>query len=137
MAFEAPRDDIEIMRPPKGEANSFNADAAVVAGQVVKLTGDGSVSPADTAGELAKGVTTQTVAQGDDCTVIGNGARVRFTAAGAVSPGDPLTVDPTTNEGEVGVADTTDDYVVGYAHTGAGAQGDTFIGVVDPGGQIN
>jgi hypothetical protein len=137
MVFSAPNEDIEKMRPPEGEANSFNADAEVIAGQVVKMTGGGSVSPANTAGETAYGVSTQSVATGDDLTVLGSGARVLFTAAGAVSPGDPLTVDPTTNEGEVAPATTTGDYIVGYAHGSAGAQGDTFVGVVDRGGEVN
>jgi len=137
MAFEAPFNDIEIMRPSEGEAPSFNADAAITAGQVVKLTGDGSVSPADTAGEQAYGVALQSVASGDEVAVVGSSARVRFTAGSSVSAGDFLTVDPSTNNGEVGTAGTTGDYIIGVAHESAGSQGDTFVGVIDRGGQVN
>jgi len=137
MAFSEPTDDVEKMRPPKGEALSLNASNAVTGGQVVKVDGDQTCTPADTAGETAIGVATQTVASGDELTVIGNGARVLFTAAGAVSGGDKLTVDATTNNGEVNTANTTGDTIIGYALESAGAQGDTFVGVVDRGGEVN
>lgn len=137
MAFSEVTDDIEKQAPSLGEALSFTASADITAGQVVKLDGDQSVTPADTGGETAIGIATQTVATGDTLTVLGNSARVRYTAAGAVSAGDPLTVDATTNNGEVGTASTTGDSVIGYALESAGAQGDTFVGVVDRGGEIN
>jgi hypothetical protein len=137
MAFSEVTDDIEKQAPSLGEALSFVASADITAGQVVKLDGDQSVTPADTGGENAIGVATQTVASGDTLTVVGNSGRVRFTAAGAVSAGDPLTVDATTNNGEVGTASTTGDNIIGYALESAGSQGDTFIGVVDRGGEVN
>lgn len=136
MAFTEVNQDVEKMRPSEGEALSFTAGEEVIAGQVVKLTGDTSVAPADTAGEQAIGVVTQSVPSGDPCMVVGNSGRVLYTAAGSVSAGDPLTVDPTTNEGEVSTATTTGDKVIGYALESAGAQ-ETFRGVVDRGGEIN
>ena len=137
MAFSAPSDDIERLGPDRGSAYGFTAGSAVTAGQVVKLDGDNSVAPADTAGETAIGVASQSVASGDQVQVTGSGARMLFTAGSAVSAGDPLTVDPSTNNGEVGTASTTGDSIVGYALEGASSQGDTFIGIVDLGGEIN
>jgi hypothetical protein len=136
MAFTAPSQDIEKMRPSEGEALSFTAGEEVVAGQVVKLTGDLSVAPCDTAGESSIGVVTQSVPSGDTCMVVGNSGRVLFTAGSSVSAGDPLTVDPSTNEGEVGTANSTGDVIVGYALESAGAQ-ETLRGVVDRGGEVN
>jgi len=142
MAFTEPTNDIEVMRPPEGEAQGFNASSAVTAGQVVKLDGDNDCTPADTNGEVAYGVATQTVASGDLVQVNGSGARVRFTAGSNVdgsniTNGDPLTVDQGTNNGEVQVADSTGDHIIGYAQEGATSQGDVFIGVVDRGGEVN
>lgn len=137
MAFAEVTDDIELQAPPLGEAGNFEAGAAITAGQVVKVTADNEVQPADTAGETAFGVAAQTVEAGDMVMVIGGGGKVRYTAGSAVSAGDPLTADPSTNPGEVGTASATGDEIIGYALEAAGAQGDTFVGVVDRGGQIN
>jgi hypothetical protein len=137
MVFEAPQQDIEKMRPSEGEALSFTAGEDVTAGQVVKLTGDLSVAPADTGGEQAIGVATQTRASGEPIMVDGNSARVLFTAAGSISAGDALTVDATTEEGEVGTASTTGDRIIGYALESAGSEGETLRGVVDRGGEVN
>lgn len=138
MAFSEPNNDIEVMRPPEGAAYSFTASAAITAGQVVKLDGDLSVTPADSNGEVAIGVATQTVASGDQVYVAGNGARVRYTAGEAISANDPLTVNAGTNNGEVGTANSTGDHIVGYALDGtAASQGDTFEGIVDVGGEVN
>lgn len=137
MAFSEITNDIELQAPSKGEALGFNADNAVTAGQVVKMNSDQGVTPADTAGEAAIGVATQTVSSGDQVMVLGNSARVRLTAAGSISAGDPLTVDPTTNNGEVGTANTTGDNILGYALEATSAQGDTFLAVLDRGGEVN
>ena len=135
MAFESPFEDIEKMRPPEGEALSFTADAAVEAGQVVKLTGDAEVSPSDTDGEETIGVATQSVSAGDTVMVVGNGGRALFTAGDAnVSANDPVTSHGATGEeGQVTEADTDGDFIIGYALEAAGSQGDTFRGVVDRG----
>jgi len=137
MAFTAPSEDIEKMRPPEGEAHSFTASAAITRGQVVKLDGDQSVTPANANGEATIGVAAQTVASGDELMVIGNGGRVLYTAAESVSAGDPLTPGTSTNNGEVQTANTTGDTVIGYALESASSQGTTFVGVVDRGGNIN
>jgi hypothetical protein len=137
MAFSSPNDDIERQAPSEGEAHGFVADEAVEAGQVVKLTSDNAVSPSDSAGEATIGVAAQSVESGDTVMVLGNSARVLFTAAESISVNDPLTPDPSTNEGEVQTANTTADKIIGYALESAGAQGDTFVGVVDRGGEVN
>lgn len=138
MAFSAPSDDIELMRPPEGTAFSFNASSAITAGQVVKVDGDGTVTPSDTNGEEVIGVAAQTVSSGDELMVLGSGARVRFTAAEGIAANDKLTSATGTNNGEVGTAGTTGDFIVGYALDGtAASQGDTFRGVIDLGGEVN
>jgi len=138
MAYTEPSEDIEKMRPSEGEALSLTAGVGgVQAGQVVKLSGDTEASPSDTDGETAIGVAAQTVAEGDECMVLGNSARVLFTAGASVSAGDALTSHGATGEeGQVATADGTGDYIVGYALEGAGAGG-TLVGVVDRGGQVN
>ena len=99
MAFEAPLEDIEKMRPSEGEALSMTADVAVEAGQVVKLTGNHTVSPSDTDGEETIGIAVQSVASGDQVTVLGNSARVLFTAGAAVGAGNAVTSHGDTGEG--------------------------------------
>ena len=138
MAFTEVLDDIELMRPPEGTAYSFEAGEDVIAGQVVKVGGDNSVQPSDTDGEQVIGVAAQTVSAGDTVMVLGHGARVRFTAGAAVSAGDYLTSHGGTGEeGEVTTGDETGDYLIGLAHEAAGSQGDTFVGTVVAGGQVN
>ena len=138
MAFSAPLEDVEKMRPSEGEALSMTADVAVEAGQVVKLTGNHTVSPSDTDGEETIGIAVQSVASGDQVTVLGNSARVLFTAGAAVGAGNAVTSHGGTGEeGEVAPADETGDSIVGYALESAGSAGDTFVGVVDRGGEVN
>lgn len=137
MAYEAPFEDIEKMRPSEGEALSFTADVAVEAGQVVKLTGDLAVSPCDTDGEEAIGVATQSVAAGETVMVVGNSGRVMYTAGDAVGAGNALTSHGATgDEGTVAPATVTGDSIIGYALESAGA-GDVLVGVVDRGGEVN
>jgi hypothetical protein len=137
MAFTEVTNDIELMRPPEGTAYSFNADEDVIAGQAVKVGSDNGVEPSDTDGEQTIGVAAQTVSSGDTVMVLGAGARVRFTAGASVSAGDYLTSHGGTGEeGEVTTGDATGDYLVGLAHEGAG-DGDTFVGTVVVGGQVN
>lgn len=138
MAYTAPTEDIEKMRPPEGTALSLTAGTGgVEAGQVVKVTGNTEASPSDTDGESVEGVAAQSVADGDEAMVLGSGARVLFTAGESISAGDDLASHGATGEeGQVATA-ATGDYVVGYALEGASAQGDTFVGVIDLGGQLN
>lgn len=138
MAFSEVLDDIEVMRPPEGTAYSFNADEDILRGQVVKIGSDGGVEPSDTDGEQVIGIATQSVSSGDQLTVIGTGARVRFTGGAAgISAGDFLTSHGGTGEeGEVTTADATGDWIIGVAHEGAG-DGDTFVGTVAVSGQVN
>lgn len=138
MAFSEVTGTIEKQAPPPGAAYSFSASAAITAGQVVKLDGDQSVTPADTNGEAVIGVATQTVSSGDQVQVLGTGARVVFTASEGISAQDPLAVGTGTNNGEVQTANTSGDTIIGYALDGsAGSQGDTFVGVIDLGGDVN
>lgn len=139
MAFTEVTNDVEKMRPPEGTAYSFNADEDVIAGQVLKLGSDNGVEPSDTDGENCIGVTAQTVSSGDEVMVLGPGARVLFTAGTTpISAGQLLASDGgTSEEGEVARADGSGDFIIGVAHEGASAQGDTFVGTVHNGGQVN
>jgi len=138
MAYSVPNEDIEKMRPPEGTALSLTAGTGgVEAGQVVTVSGNNEASPSDTDGEAVIGVSAQSVADGDEAMVLGSGARVLFTAGESISAGDNLASHGATGEeGQVATA-ASGDYVVGYALEGAGSQGDTFVGVIDTGGQVN
>jgi len=138
MAFQSPTEDIEKMRPPEGTALSLTAGTGgVKAGQLVKVTGNTEASPSDSDGEAVVGVSAQSVADGDEAMVLGSGARVLLTAGESISAGDELASHGGTGEeGQVATA-ATGDYVVGYALEAAGSQGDTFVGVIDTGGQVN
>lgn len=136
MVFSEVTNDIEIMRPPEGTAYAFTADEAITAGQVVKVGSDNGVEPSDTDGEQAIGVAAQTVSSGDQVMVLGEGARVRFSAGGSVTAGTQLASHGATGEeGEVADA-ATGDYAIGVAHESA-ADGETLIGTVVLGGQVN
>jgi len=139
MAFSAPNDDIERMRPPEGTALSFTASAAITAGQVVYVSGDNTVAPSSTDGEAVVGIAAQTVASGEEVMVIGSGGRVLFTSgSGGVRAGDVLASHGAT--GDPGQVDTagTGDYIVGYTlEADGGSQGTTCVGVVDISGQVN
>jgi len=138
MAYTAPTEDIEKMRPPEGTALSLTAGTGgVEAGQVVTVSGNNEASPSDTDGEAVIGVSAQSVADGDEAMVLGSGARVLFTAGESITAGDNLASHGATGEeGQVATA-ASGDYIVGYALEGAGSQGDTFVGVIDTGGQVN
>lgn len=138
MVFSEVTNDIEIMRPPEGTAYAFNADAAIKAGQVVKVTSDNGVSPSNTDGEQAIGVAAQSVSAGDQVMVLGEGARVRFTAGAAVTAGTQVTSHGGTgDDGTVAdAAAAAGDYAIGIAHEAA-SSGNTFIGTVVLGGQVN
>ena len=137
MAYTAPNEDIEKARYEAAGAVSVEADAEVLAGQVVTLSGDLSVSPSDTDGEEVLGVATQSVEAGDMCTVMANSARVLFTAGNdGVSAGDTLaSYGGTGDDGTVDAAGTGD-YPVGVALEG-GDTGERIVGIVDLGGQVN
>lgn len=137
MVFSEVTNDIEIMRPPEGTAYSFTAGADILAGQVVAIgSSDNTVVPSDGDGEQAFGVATQSVASGDEVMVVGSGGRVRFSAGGTVTRGQLVaTHGDTGEEGEVANA-ATGDYFIGLAHETA-ADGETFIGTVVVGGQVN
>lgn len=136
MAFSEVTDDIELMRPPEGTAYAFNADEDILAGQVVKVGSDGGVEPSDTDGEQCIGVAAQGVSAGDQVMVVGEGGRVRFTAGAAVTAGTQVASHGATGEeGEVADA-ATGDFAIGIAHE-AGTDGNTFVGTVVLGGQVN
>lgn len=137
MAYEEPAKDIELLDQGKSATSySFNAGVDVVAGQVVKLTGDNTVAPTDTDGEQCVGVATQTRSSGDQVQVAGPGNRVRFSAGGSVTAGTQVASHGATGEeGEVADA-ATGDYAIGQSFEGA-SDGETFVGVVTVGGQVN
>jgi hypothetical protein len=138
MAYSEPLDDIEKMRPPEGEVHSLTAaTGGVTAGQVVKLSGDSVGTPSDTDGEETYAVAAQTVAGGELFTALGNGGKVLYTAGETIAAGDALTSHGATGEeGQVATA-ASGDRIIGYAQESAGSQGDTFVGVVDRGGEVN
>jgi hypothetical protein len=136
MAFSELLNDVELMRPPEGTAYSFTADEPVLAGQVVKISSDNSVAPSDADGEQTIGVCAQSVAAGDTVMVLGDGARVRLTAGGAVTAGAQVASNGATGE-EGTVADAaSSDHSVALAHEGASA-GDTFVATVNTAGGKN
>lgn len=136
MAFTDPGTDIV---EEGDDLATFVANEDVIRGQVVKVAGENlGVQPADTGGEQALGVAVQTKSSGEQVAVALPGTEVKFTAAGSgISRMNPLTVDPTTNEGEVNNASTTGDWVIGVAYEGAGAQGDLVHGRIELAGQVN
>lgn len=137
MAFSAPGDDILKVGD---NTTTYTAGEDVTAGQVVKVNGDSTVVPSDTDGEVAHGVAVQTVASGaGEVAVAQTGTEVLLTAgSGTVSAGNKLrSFGNTSDEGTVEVASTTGDFIVGYAREGAGSPGNTFVGLIDLGGEVN
>lgn len=137
MAYEEYAQDVELLdQRTNAAAYSFNADEDVIAGQVVKVSSDNGVEPSDTDGEQCVGVATQTRSAGDQVQVAGPGTRVRFKCGGSVSAGTQLASHSGTGEeGEVADA-ATGDYQIGQAFEG-GSDGDTVVGMVTVGGQVN
>lgn len=137
MAFTEPSQDIELLdQRTNAAAYSFNADQDVIAGQVVKLVSDNGVAPSDTDGEQCVGVATQTRSAGDQVQVAGPGTRVRLTAGGTVTVNSQVASHGATGE-EGQVADAaTGDYAIAQAFEGA-ASGETLVGMVVVGGQVN
>lgn len=137
MVFQEPSQDIELLdQRTNAAAYSFNADEDVVAGQAVKVGSDNGVEPSDTDGEQCVGIATQTRSQGDQVQVAGPGTRVRFSAGGSVSAGSQVASHGATGEeGEVADA-ATGDYAIGQAFESA-TDGNTFVGMVVIGGQVN
>lgn len=140
MVFSSPNMDIELVGPDAGGAYSFNADAEVLAGQVVALTSDNGVSPSATDGEQCVGVATQSKSAGEQVQVAGPGTRVRFTAGGAVTAGALLVSHGTTGDDgtviDADETDTVDDNPIGQAFEAAAA-GETLVGMVAVGGAVN
>jgi len=137
MVFTAIADDIEKVDAREGGVLSLTADAETIAGQVVKLTGNNSVSPSDTDGEQVIGVATQGVPSGDSVTVLSNSTVANVRANAEVTAGSFVTSHGATGEeGEVITADGTGDYVLGIAleTIGAGEYGQILV---DLGGQVN
>jgi len=136
MAFSEPEADIveygDALLP-------FNADEAVLRGQVVKVGGNIGVEPSDTDGEVTHGVAVQSVSSGDQVTVAMSGCEVDATAgSGSISAGDPLTSHGGTGEeGQVDTASATGDSIIGYALEGSSAQGDLVRMYIDAGGEVN
>ena len=126
------------MRPPEGEAQSFEADADILAGQVVKNSSDNAVSPSDTDAEECYGVATQSVSSGDMVQVNGSGVRTIFVLGDGVDVGTDGTPVPLTShggtgdDGTVAVASTDGDFIIGYTYE-SGSEGDVVEGVVDRG----
>jgi len=73
-----------------GQVLSFEANAAITKGQAVKFVAVANDLPkvdVAGAGDMAKGVATKTVAQGEQCPVAMKGAIIKVTGSGAITAG--------------------------------------------------
>lgn len=136
MVYSPIEDDIEKLAPQHWGGVGFTADEEVIAGQLVKLSGDNAVAPSDTDGEQAFGIATQSVAAGDSVTVLVAASIANVRTGAAVTQGNFLASHGGTGEeGEVAPA-ATGDYYVGIALESIG-DGEYGQALVLPGGQVN
>jgi hypothetical protein len=99
-----------------GNAPTFKASATITGGQVVAITGVGTVGPAGAASAAWIGVASQDAAVNDNVTVYNGGSQL-VTASGTVTAGDAVT---TAAGGQVVTAATpTAQAFVGIAETTA------------------
>lgn len=78
-------DYLPLFKP--GQAITRRASAAITGGQMVVVTGNGTVGPSAGASAAFVGVAAQDVANGDDVTVFSGGVQ-RPLASGAITAGD-------------------------------------------------
>lgn len=106
-----------------GQAITYKASAAITAGQVVAVTGDGTVGPAGATSSAWVGVAAFDAAVGDNVTFYSGGVQ-RPTASGAVSVGAAVA---TAAGGKVATSATpTSAQFVGVALTAATDDGDVI-----------
>lgn len=71
-----------------GKAFTSQASATITGGQVVFVSGSGTVAPATTAANIIVGVAAFDCASGDKVTVFGRGTVHKLTASGTVTAAD-------------------------------------------------
>lgn len=104
-----------------GVALTLRASAAITAGQIVEVSGSGTVAPAGAASVKWVGVAAFDAASGDDVTIYGGGTQ-EVVASAAIAAGALVS---TAAAGEVATAATpAAGAVVGVALTAAAASGD-------------
>lgn len=82
-----PTEYIPVYKP--GQALTLKASATVTAGQVVAVTGSGTVGPAGAASKAVVGVVAFSGVANDNVTVYAGGVQT-CTASGAITAGDPV-----------------------------------------------
>lgn len=89
MVFRTLTEDVLIDSGVDANLRSYEAEEAILAGQVVKMgTTDEQVQPSDTDGEVVVGVAVEDAAAGNQVTVARDGCKVRATSAtGTVESG--------------------------------------------------
>lgn len=80
-------ENLPIYRP--GQAMTYKASATVTAGQVVAISGDGTVAPAGATSKAVVGVAAFDAAVNDNVQVHAGGVQ-NCTASGAITAGDPV-----------------------------------------------
>lgn len=97
-----------------GQAETLTASATIVGGQLVMVSGSGTVAPATAASTAWYGVAGHNAASGE-AVVVYSGGTQRLTASGAITAGAPVVA------GAAGTvaAGTTVNQVVGIARTTA------------------
>jgi hypothetical protein len=127
MSFEA-RAPGNIYSLP-GSIVAFTAGAAITKGQLVKVTGNMTVSPAAAATDAVIGVAITNAAANSKVSVIVGCPIVYVTAGGAISAGAVVTSDASARA----VASTTaGDRILGIALEAASAAGDVILVAVCP-----
>lgn len=138
MVFRTLTEDVLIDSGVDANLRSYEAETAVLAGQVVRHgTADESVIPSATDGEDVLGVAVEDAAAGQQVTVARDGCKVRATSStGTIGMGDWV-----ASHGGTGEDGTVDTAVVGDAKLGvavaadAGANDDVLVEInISPSG---
>jgi len=127
MSFEA-RAPGNIFSLP-GSIVTFTAGAAITKGQLVKVTGPMTVSPAAAATDAVIGVAVSSATSGSKVAVIIGCPIVYVTAGGAVSAGAVVGSDASARAVAV---TTAGNRALGYALESASAAGDVILVAVNP-----
>jgi len=114
---------LPIFKP--GQAITLKASAAITGGQVVAVTGSGTVGPSGASSAKWVGVAANDAAQNDNVTIYSGGVQ-HATASGAITAGDLLV---TAASGAVATAGETpaDGTVIGIALTTAADGADVRV----------
>jgi len=127
MSFEA-RAPGNIFSLP-GDIVTFTAGAAITKGQLVKVTGPMTVSPAAAAGDAVIGVAVSSAASGAKVPVVVGCPIVYVTAGGAVSAGAVVGSDA---QGRAVAVTLAGNRALGIALEAASAAGDVILVAVNP-----